>query len=168
MKLGHIPRWGHKAKGKKLGMGGGKVMCNEPFLTKHSKEVALRGYTLICTSRAWEENGIGNGGFWKQVSFRGRDGVLEWHRGGNAWSPRISKSLKWHSDFKVFGFMSCEIFFDMKKNENEEEYFIREDAIEYLVGKMEEWANGSGPRKSLCLQVCNTYRIHSSRFHKAY
>lgn len=45
---------------------GGKVMCSELFLVKHSEEVALQRHTLlICIYRAWEENGIGNGGCWK-------------------------------------------------------------------------------------------------------
>lgn len=58
-------------------------MCNELFLAKHSEEVALQRRTLlICISRAWEENGIGNGGCWKRVSFRGGDGVLGQHGGG--------------------------------------------------------------------------------------
>lgn len=62
---------------------GGKIMCNELFLAKHSEEVALQRRTLlICISRAWEENGIGNGGCWKRVSFRGGDGVLGQHGGG--------------------------------------------------------------------------------------
>lgn len=146
---------------------GGKVMCSELFLVKHSEEVALQRHTLlICIYRAWEENGIGNGGCWKWFPL-GRRWCFgtTWRR----WSPSISKSLKWHwtIDFKVFGFMSSEFFLDMKK-ENGEDYFIRKDVIEYLVGKTEGWAKDSGPRKSLCLQVWNTERIHGSRFPKAY